>query len=82
MASHRPSPPAPLSKRERDGHWYVPGKEPHERDHVFEHETIQKLQKLALTGKHEECWELLGLGRGEDKRRDIIELCQMNDTKP
>ena len=82
MASHRPSPPAPLSKRERDGHWYVPGKEQHERDHVFEHETIQKLQKLALNGKHEEFWELLGLVRGEDKRRDIIDLCQMNDTKP
>ena len=58
-------------------HTYIPGKEQHERDHVHEHETLQQLQKHALNGKHHEFWELLGLIRGEDKRRDIIELCGM-----
>ena len=75
MASHRPSPPAPLIPSK-----YVPGELQHERDHVFEHETLQKLQKLALNGKDEEFWELLGLVRGEDKRRDIAELCNMKRT--
>ena len=77
MASHRPSPPAPLIPSK-----YIPGELQHERDLVFEHETLQELQKLALNGKHDEFWELLGLVRGEDKRRDIIELCQMKDTRP
>lgn len=45
--------------------------------HTHEHETIQVLQRHALNGKHDEFWELLGLIRGEDKRRDIIELCGM-----
>ena len=67
-----------ISRKDRDGHKYVPGREQHERDHVFEHETLQQLQKYALNGKHEEFWELLGHIRGEDKRKDIIELCNMN----
>ena len=58
-------------------HTYIPGKEQHERDHVHEHETLQQLQKHALNGNYDEFWELLGLIRGEDKRRDIIELCGM-----
>ena len=67
-----------ISRKEREGHKYVPGTANEvERQHVNEHETLQQLQKHALNGKHDEFWELLGLIRGEDKRRDIIELCGM-----
>ena len=58
-------------------HWYVPGKTAIERQHVSEHETLQTLQKHALNGKKEEFYELLDSINGEDKKRDIIELCGM-----
>ena len=35
------------------------------------------LQKYALNGKREEFYELLETINGEDKKRDIIELCDM-----
>ena len=58
-------------------HWYVPGKTAVERQHVSEHETLQTLQKHALNGKKEEFYEFLETINGEDKKRDIIELCGM-----
>ena len=58
-------------------HWYVPGKTEVEKQHVSEHETLQTLQKHALNGKKAEFYELLESINGEDKKRDIIELCGM-----
>tara|TARA_Y100000817_G_scaffold167536_1_gene130999 strand:+ start:170 stop:337 length:168 start_codon:yes stop_codon:yes gene_type:complete len=55
----------------------VPGKTSVEKQHVNEHETLQTLQKYALNGKREEFYELLETIDGEDKKRDIIELCDM-----
>ena len=48
-----------------------------EIQHLSEHETLQILQRHALNGKHEEFFELLKTIDGEDKKRDIIELCNM-----
>ncbi len=58
-------------------HWYVPGKTAVERQHVSEHETLQTLQQHALNGKKVEFYELLESINGEDKKKDIIELCGM-----
>ena len=70
-----------LSRRERDGHWYIPGKNSVERQHVHEHETLQILQKLALNGKHEEFFELLETINGPDKKRDILLMCDMQGSQ-
>ena len=48
-----------------------------EVQHINEHETLQELQRHALNGKHEEFFELLETINGEDKKRDIIQLCDM-----
>ena len=48
-----------------------------EIQHLSEHETLQILQRHALNGKHEEFFELLKTIDGEDKKRDITELCNM-----
>ena len=64
-----------ISRKERDGHWYVPGKTEHEKVHVNEHEILQMLQRHALNGKHEEFFTLLNNISGEDKKRDIMSLC-------
>jgi len=48
-----------------------------EFQHINEHETLQTLQKHALNGKREEFYELLETINGEDKKRDIIQLCDM-----
>ncbi len=64
-----------ISRKERDGHWYVPGKTEHEKIHVNEHEILQMLQRHALNGKHEEFFTLLNNIPGEDKKRDIMSLC-------
>ena len=58
-------------------HYYVPGKNSVEIQHLSEHETLQILQRHALNGKHEEFFELLKTIDGEDKKRDITELCNM-----
>ena len=58
-------------------HWYVPGKNSVEKQHLSEHETLQILQRHALNGKKEEFYELLETIDGEDKKRDIIEMCRM-----
>ena len=65
-----------LSRQERNS-WYVPGKTSVEKQHVSEHETLKTLQKYALNGKREEFYELLETIDGEDKKRDIIQLCDM-----
>ena len=48
-----------------------------EKQHLSEHETLQILQRHALNGKKEEFYELLETIDGEDKKRDIIEICGM-----
>jgi hypothetical protein len=58
-------------------HWYVPGKNSVEKQHLSEHETLQILQRHALNGKKEEFYQLLKTIDGEDKKRDIIEICGM-----
>ena len=65
-----------LSRQERNS-WYVPGKTSVEKQHVSEHQTLQTLQKHALNGKREEFYKLLETIDGEDKKRDIIQLCDM-----
>ena len=69
-----------LSRQERNS-WYVPGKTSVEKQHVSEHETLKTLQKYALNGKHKEFFELLETIDGEDKKRDIIELCNMQEQR-
>ena len=69
-----------LSRQERNS-WYVPGKPSVEKQHVNEHETLQTLQKYALNGKHEKFFELLETIDGEDKKRDITELCNMQEQR-
>ena len=74
-----------ISRKERDGHWHIPGKTQVEKQHLSEHETLQMLQRHALNGKEEEFYSLLDTIDGDDKRRDIMELCNMmrshKDTK-
>jgi len=48
-----------------------------EVQHISEHETLQELQRHALNGKREEFYKLLETIDGEDKKRDIIQLCDM-----
>ena len=48
-------------------HWYVPGKNSVEKQHLSEHETLQILQRHALNGNKEEFYELLENIDGEDK---------------
>ena len=55
----------------------MPGKTSVEKQHVNEHQTLQTLLKHALNGKREEFYELLETIDGEDKKRDIIQLCDM-----
>ena len=69
-----------ISRKEREGHKYVPGTA-HEVEvqHVNEHETLQQLQRYALNGEKEKFFELLLNIDGDDKRKDIIELCNMHE---
>ena len=68
-----------ISKKERANHWYVPGKNEVERQHVNEHESLQLLQRLALNGRREEFFTLLdSLNLSKDKHNDILELTNMN----
>tara|TARA_B100001778_G_C18190107_1_gene450872 strand:- start:380 stop:592 length:213 start_codon:yes stop_codon:yes gene_type:complete len=66
-----------ISRNERNS-WYVPGKTNVEKQHLNEHETLQILQRHALNNNHEEFYNLLDNIDGEDKRRDILELCGMS----
>ena len=67
-----------ISKKERANHWYVPGKNEVERQHVNEHESLQQLQRLALNGKRDEFFTLLdSLNLSKDKHNDILELTNM-----
>ena len=62
-----------ISRKEREGHKYLITNIQHES----EHEKLQVLQRYALNGNHQEFFELLETISGADKRRDIIELCNM-----
>ena len=66
-----------ISRKERDSHWYVPGKTDVERQHISEHEALQILQRLALDKRWGEFEHLLmtRFPTSPDKRRDIREMC-------
>ena len=67
-----------ISKKERDGHWYVPGKTSVEKQHLSEHERIQLIQRHALNKNVEEFVELLNTFP-VDKQADLINM--MEHTK-
>ena len=52
-----------------------------EKQHIHEHETLQILQQHALNGNDKAFYDLLMKINGEDKRRDIMELCDMSDEQ-
>ena len=67
-----------ISRKERDNHWYVPGRTKTEKQHVNEHESLQLLQRHALNGRREEFFTLLdSLNLSKDKHNDILELTNM-----
>ncbi len=52
-----------------------------EVQHIHEHETLQILQQHALNGNDKSFFDLLMSIDGEDKRRDIIEMCDMSESQ-
>ena len=69
-----------ISRKERDNHWYVPGRTKTEKQHLTEHESLQQLQRLALNGRREEFFTLLdSLNLSKDKHNDILELLEVQD---
>ena len=64
----------------REDHWYVPGKQEHEKQHIFEHETIQVLQNHAQYGRHKEFYQLLLSIHDQNKRNDIAKMCGYKDV--
>ena len=66
------------SRKERDNHWYIPGRTKTEKQHLTEHESLQLLQRHALNGRREEFFTLLNsLNLSKDKRNDFLELTNM-----
>ena len=66
----------------RENHWYVPGKLEHEKQHIYEHETLQIMQRHALNGDHNNFFSmLLSFSRCQDKRNDIARLCGYKSSK-
>ncbi len=43
----------------REDHWYIPGKLPHEKQHIWEHKTLQVLAQYADNGDWPKFEELL-----------------------
>ena len=52
-----------------------------EKQHIHEHETLQILQQHALNGNDKAFFDLLMKINGEDKRKDIMELCDMSSEQ-
>ena len=52
-----------------------------EKQHIHEHETLQILQQHALNGNEKSFFDLLMKINGEDKRKDIMELCDMSESR-
>ena len=65
----------------RNDHWYIPGKYEHEKQHIFEHETLQVLQGHAQYGRHKEFYRLLLTIRDQNKRKAMCEICGYKDVK-
>ena len=63
-----------ISKKERDGHWYVPGKTNVEKQHLTEHEALQLLQRHALNNDVDAFAEVLNQFP-PDKQRDLVDMC-------
>ena len=71
-----------ISRKEREGHKYVPGTANEvEKQHVNEHETLQLLQRHALNGKHEDFFTLLNNIPDKDKQNELVSLCGMNGSQ-
>ncbi len=51
------------------------------KQHIHEHETLQLLQQYALNGNDKSFFDLLMSIDGEDKRKDIMELCDMSESQ-
>ena len=51
------------------------------KQHIHEHETLQLLQQHALNGNDKSFFDLLMSIDGEDKRKDIMELCDMSESQ-
>jgi len=51
------------------------------KQHIHEHETLQLLQQHALNGNDKSFFDLLMSIDGEDKRKDIMELCNMSESQ-
>ena len=63
-----------ISKKERDGHWYVPGKTNVEKQHLTEHEALQLLQRHALNNDVDAFAEVHNQFP-PDKQRDLVDMC-------
>ena len=70
-----------ISRKERQGHKYIPGHNTVEKQHVSEHATLQQLQRYALNKQLTEFYELLKTIKGEDKKRDILIMCGIHRDK-
>ena len=64
-----------ISRKERSGHWNVPGHNDVEKQHLSEHERIQLLQRHALNKNAEEFVELLNTFP-VDKQADLINMME------
>ena len=65
----------------REDHWYIPGKTAVEKQHIFEHETLQVLQNHAQYGRHKKFYHLLLTIHDQNKRDDLSKICGYKDTK-
>lgn len=70
-----------ISRKERQGHKYIPGHNTVEKQHVSEHATLQKLQRYALNNQLDAFYDLLKTIDGEDKKRDILIMCGIHRDK-
>ena len=64
-----------ISRKERSGHWNIPGHNDVEKQHLSEHERIQLIQRYALNKNVEEFVELLNTFP-VDKQADLIDMME------
>ena len=63
-----------ISRKERSGHWNVPGHNDVEKQHLSEHEALQILQRHALNNDVDAFAEVLNQFP-PDKQRDLVDMC-------
>ena len=64
-----------ISRKERSGHWNIPGHNDVEKQHLSQHERIQLIQRHALNKNVEEFVELLNTFP-VDKQADLINMME------